>query len=168
MDKNVVPCRVVKMSDFEYSAIVTPHIPEFRIEASPQNDDQARALFCMMQNGETLNLSIDYKSLSLDKVPQIPQLAPTKIIHSGPCTIVFWNDKTKTIVRCSENDIYDEYAAFCSALAIKMYGNNSKLKKMIKKVTREEKPKKEEQVFGNPMDPTVTTSKTNVEVKNET
>lgn len=67
---------------------------------------------------------------------------PTKIIHSGPCTIVFWNDNTKTIVRCSENDTYDEYAAFCAALAIKIYGSNSKLKKMINKVTKEEIKKK--------------------------
>lgn len=55
-----------------------------------------------------------------------------RIIHSGPCTIVFWEDNTKTVVRCSENDIYDEYSAFCSALAIKLYGTNSHLKKVIK------------------------------------
>ena len=56
-----------------------------------------------------------------------------KIIHSGPCTIVFWKDKTKTIVRLSENDLYDEYAAFCAALAKKVYGTNSHLKTMLRK-----------------------------------
>lgn len=60
-----------------------------------------------------------------------------KIIHSGPVTIVFWTDDTKTIVRRASHDAYDEYNAFCAALAIKMYGNNSKLKKMIKKATVE-------------------------------
>lgn len=58
-----------------------------------------------------------------------------KIIHSGPVTIVFWKDKTKTIVRCAAHDTYDEYNAFCAALAIKLYGNNSKLKKLIRKAT---------------------------------
>ena len=61
----------------------------------------------------------------------------TKIIHSGPVTVVFWKDGTKTLVRCAAHDAYDEYNAFCAALAIKMYGNNSKLKKMIKKATAE-------------------------------
>lgn len=59
-----------------------------------------------------------------------------RIIHSGPCTIVFWEDNTKTVVRCSENDIYDEYSAFCSALAIKLYGTNSHLKKVIERVSK--------------------------------
>lgn len=137
-NKNAIPCRVVQMSDFEYSPIgCAPCIPEFRIEACPKTVNQARALFAMMQKGEILSLSVEYKDFSLDREPKIPHLAPTKIIHSGPATIVFWNDKTKTVVRCSENDIYDEYAAFCAALAIKMYGNNSHLKKMIEKVTKE-------------------------------
>lgn len=65
------------------------------------------------------------------------KLTPLKIIHSGPATIVFWNDKTKTVVKCSENDIYDEYEAFCAALAIKMFGSNSHLKKMIHNKTEE-------------------------------
>ena len=61
-----------------------------------------------------------------------------RIIHSGPCTIVFWEDDTKTVVRCSENDIYDEYSAFCSALAIKLYGTNSHLKKIIERASKKD------------------------------
>ena len=61
-----------------------------------------------------------------------------RIIHSGPATIVFWEDNTKTVVRCSENDIYDEYSAFCSALAIKLYGTNSHLKKVIERVSKKD------------------------------
>lgn len=61
-----------------------------------------------------------------------PNIVPKRILHSGPCTIVFWEDGTKTIVRLSENDIYDEYQAFCAALAIKLYGSNSHLKKVIR------------------------------------
>ena len=71
-------------------------------------------------------------TLKEDKKPVKKPLAPTKIIHSGPCTIVFWNDDTKTIVRCSDNDTYDQYAAFCAALAKKMFNTNSHLKKLIR------------------------------------
>lgn len=69
---------------------------------------------------------------------------PTKIIRSGDCTIVFWDDDTKTIVRKSA-DVSDDslYTAFTAAFAIKMYGSNSKLKKIIKEAYVEQKPRKE-------------------------
>ena len=58
---------------------------------------------------------------------------PEKIIHNGPATIVFWPDKTKTVVKCSENDIYDSFNAFTAALAKKIYGTTSSVKTMLKK-----------------------------------
>lgn len=59
-----------------------------------------------------------------------------KIIHSGPCTIVFWEDNTKTVVRLEEGKEYDEYAAFTAALAKKCYGSNSKVHKILEKKTK--------------------------------
>lgn len=59
-----------------------------------------------------------------------------KIIHSGPCTIVFWEDNTKTVVRLEEGKEYDEYAAFTAALAKKCYGNNSQVHKILEKKTK--------------------------------
>lgn len=69
---------------------------------------------------------------------------PTKIIRSGDCTIVFWDDGTKTIVRKSA-DVSDDslYTAFTAAFAIKTYGSNSKLKKIIREAYVEQKPRKE-------------------------
>lgn len=67
-----------------------------------------------------------------------------KIIHSGPCTIVFWEDNTKTVVRLEEGKEYDEYAAFTAALAKKCYGSNSKVHKILEKKTVEQKAKKKE------------------------
>lgn len=68
---------------------------------------------------------------------------PERIIHNGPATIVFWPDRTKTVVKCSENDIYDPFDAFTAALAKKIYGTTSSVKTMLKKVTVEQKTKKE-------------------------
>lgn len=61
---------------------------------------------------------------------------PKKIIHSGPCTIVFWEDNTKTVVRLEDGKEYDEYAAFTAALAKKVYGSNSQVHKILEKKTK--------------------------------
>ena len=58
-----------------------------------------------------------------------------KIIRSGPCTIVIWWDGEKTIVRKSEDDPDDEYAAFCAAFCKRFFGSTSAVKKLIDKKT---------------------------------
>lgn len=58
------------------------------------------------------------------------------IFYDDVATVVFWTDGTKTVVRCPEGKPYDEYSAFCAALAKKIYGNNSKLQREIKKKAR--------------------------------
>lgn len=58
-------------------------------------------------------------------------LFPTKIIYNPPATIVFWTDGTKTVVKCSMDDEYNEYYGFLCALGKKMFGTNSRLKKLI-------------------------------------
>lgn len=58
-------------------------------------------------------------------------LIPTKIIYNPPATIVFWTDGTKTVVKCSADDEYNEYYGFLCALGKKMFGTNSHLKKLI-------------------------------------
>ena len=66
---------------------------------------------------------------------------PKKILLSGNRTIVFWNDGTKTIVKQSPTEQYSVYAAFTAALGIKLYGSNSKLKKMIRDKVEVQKTK---------------------------
>ena len=59
-------------------------------------------------------------------------LIPKKIIKSGDRTIVFWRDDTKTIVKRSDDTEDDLYSAFCAALAKKVYGSNSQVKKILR------------------------------------
>ena len=55
-----------------------------------------------------------------------------KIIFSGPKTIVLWSDGTKTIVSMSKDELrFDPKAAFCAAYTKKMFGSNSKIKRII-------------------------------------
>lgn len=70
-------------------------------------------------------------------------LFPTKIIYNPPATIVFWTDGTKTVVKCSMDDEYNEYYGFLCALGKKIFGTNSHLKKLIDEKAERHYPKDE-------------------------
>lgn len=56
-----------------------------------------------------------------------------KVIFNGPATIVFWNDKTKTVVKMSEEEPrYDYEKGFAFAVLRKLFGDmyNKELKKV--------------------------------------
>jgi hypothetical protein len=51
-------------------------------------------------------------------------LPPIKdVIFNRPATIVFWADNTKTVVKCSKNDVYDPEKGLAMAIVKKAYGN---------------------------------------------
>lgn len=52
---------------------------------------------------------------------------------------MFWTDGSKTVVKCAAGTDPDLYNAFCAALAKKIFGTNSKLKKTIKDAIPESK-----------------------------
>lgn len=49
-------------------------------------------------------------------------------------TVVLWTDNTKTIVRAAKGDKHDAYLGYCAALAKKIHGTNSALKRDLEKV----------------------------------
>lgn len=57
---------------------------------------------------------------------------PVKIRKDGPVTVVFWKDGTATSVRCGAGEQYDDYVAFCAALAKKLFLSNSAIKRVLK------------------------------------
>lgn len=57
----------------------------------------------------------------------------SKIIFNPPATIVFWEDGTKTVVKCAAEDEFNEYYGLLAALGKKVYENNSQIKKLIDK-----------------------------------
>lgn len=54
-----------------------------------------------------------------------------RVIFSGPVTIVFWNDKTKTVVRLAEDCFDDRYEAIRWAMAKKFFGTRTQLEKRL-------------------------------------
>ena len=59
-------------------------------------------------------------------------LTPVKIRKDGMVTVVFWRDGTATSVRCGAGEQYDDYVAFCAALAKKLFLSNSMVKRVLK------------------------------------
>lgn len=64
-----------------------------------------------------------------------------KVIYSDPATIVIWTDGTKTVVKCQEDDIYDEQTGLLMCIAKKAYGNTGEFNNVL----REWEPKVEEE-----------------------
>lgn len=57
-----------------------------------------------------------------------------KVIKNDDAVIVFWTDKTKTVVKLMAGDTDDIYAAVAQALAKKIYGGTGTFHKNIDKV----------------------------------
>lgn len=69
---------------------------------------------------------------------------PKKIHFSGNRTIVIWEDNTKTIVKCAEGQVFDEYSGFVAALAKKAFGSTTQVKKIIDEIGKGYEPRVKE------------------------
>lgn len=49
-----------------------------------------------------------------------------RVIFNDPATIVFWQDGTKTVVKCSDRDSYDKEKGLAMCFVKKMFGNSGK------------------------------------------
>jgi len=72
-----------------------------------------------------------------------PRLAIKKVVFNAPATIVFWDDGTKTVVKC-ENEEYDPEKGLAMAIAKKALGNQGNYYNQFKKWL----PEKEEEDEG--------------------
>ena len=78
----------------------------------------------------TLKYAIDNYSTEVHRT-----LAIKKVIFNEPATIVFWEDRTKTVVKCSENETFDKEKGLAMAIIKKMLGNKGNYFNQIKKYT---------------------------------
>lgn len=56
----------------------------------------------------------------------------TNVIFAPPATIVFWNDGTKTVVKC-ENEVYDPEKGLAMAISKRALGNKGNYFETFKK-----------------------------------
>ena len=77
-----------------------------------------------------LNSTYGTKAFKTNYIPEIKN-----VIFNDPATIVFWEDGTKTVVKCQDGDEFDPEKGLAMAIVKKAYGNKgsycNKLKKWL-------------------------------------
>ena len=64
-------------------------------------------------------------------------IRPTKIIFNEPATIVYWTDKTKTVVKCQDGEPFDKEKGIALCYMKKMHDNKSNFNNVFKKWIKE-------------------------------
>lgn len=71
-------------------------------------------------------------SISIKYIDDI-DLSPTirKVIFNNPATIVYWEDGTKTVVKCQDGCEYSKYVGFMACVTKKVYGNKGSFNNIV-------------------------------------
>lgn len=117
--------------NYEYDRHVAKE--EREIHNRIETDSFRAVLLYEYKKGLIEGREIVWKSVSVDR-----------IIFNDPATIVFWQDGTKTVVKCQKGQTFNPYFGFCAAIAKKLYGNNSILNRIVETYLEEdEDPRKD-------------------------
>ena len=68
-----------------------------------------------------------------NKIYKLEQKHIKNVIFNYPATIVFWNDRTKTVVKVADGETFDPGKGLAMAIAKKYFGNDSSYYKVFKK-----------------------------------
>lgn len=95
---------------------------------------------CDLKNGDDLLdamryyyndiLSVEKYKASMELRVDIPGMID-RVIFNDPATIIIWKDGSKTVVKRSDDDIWDPEKGFCMAIIKKLYGHTSFIKKFM-------------------------------------
>lgn len=58
-------------------------------------------------------------------------LAPRQVIFNNPATIVYWEDGTRTVVKCHKEDTFDPEKGLAMALLKKLSGNTGQFNTVL-------------------------------------
>lgn len=61
----------------------------------------------------------------------IPEIS--NVIFNDPATIVFWDDGSKTVVKCQDGDVFSKESGLALAIIKKAYGNSGSYNNIFKK-----------------------------------
>ena len=81
------------------------------------------------------NLINSLYGMSSSHIPEIKN-----VIFNDPATIVYWEDGTKTVVKCQDGDEFDPEKGLAMAIAKKAYGNKGSYCNKLKKWLPKEEP----------------------------
>lgn len=91
----------------------------------------SESVYNVERNTTTFKVEFDQSSLVTTR-NAAALVCPKRIVHNGPALIVFWEDGTKTVVKCHDED-FDAEKGLAMALARKMWGR-SRTVAMLRKV----------------------------------
>ena len=86
---------------------------------------------------ENLSLLLETEALKLQAEKAMPEIE--KVLFKEPYTIVYWNDGTKTKVKCSDADSYSKDAGLAFCIAKRFCGSKRKFDAIFEKYTGEPK-----------------------------
>lgn len=100
----------------------------------PRKNIEEETITMGLRSCKTLYRNLkEFQDKRIGSADEMKNVDVKKIIFNGPKTIVLWTDGTKTIVSMSKDETnFDPEAAFCAAYTKKMFGTNSKIKRVIK------------------------------------
>mgnify|MGYP003477708820 FL=1 len=75
-------------------------------------------------------LSVEKYKASMELRVDIPGMID-RVIFNDPATIIIWKDGSKTVVKRSDDDIWDPEKGFCMAIIKKIYGHTSFIKRFM-------------------------------------
>lgn len=138
------------IADKYYNALAEMEWERYPIDIVVKNNRcEESSIICYDKSGRT---RVSYGDSYQDRTGNIPYwIEPTKVIFNGPATIVFWNDNTKTVVKCQCdhtrnrdhekcNDscpLFDKELGFAMACAKKLFGNKGSYYNKFKEVLKE-------------------------------
>ena len=99
-----------------------------------RNDDEVDK-YCYNDVIATRDFLNSIYGMSSSRIPEIKN-----VIFNDPATIVFWEDGTKTVVKCQDGDEFDPEKGLAMAIAKKAYGNKGSYCNKMKKWLPKEEP----------------------------
>ena len=118
---------------FQTTTVTEHYLKEKIMEAVRMlNEDSKQDLVVARGDAKSMYTSIkrlsDTFSFSMDYRHKIK-----KVIFNDPATIIFWEDGSKTVVKCQPGDKYDKMTGFAMACAKYMFGNEGNYYEVFKK-----------------------------------
>lgn len=85
---------------------------------SPLDQRPTVRLECTVKN------PLDFSKSENKRIPEF--LRHTRVIYNYPATVVYWEDGTRTVVKCDERDRYDPKYGVALCFVKKALGNTSR------------------------------------------
>ena len=115
--------RIIKLEEGMIYSIMPSHIRVYKLYTGKREDEKMHPRMDGLNMYFTLmdELIGSWEKPVLHTNRKIPEIE--RVIFNYPATIVVWKDNTKTVVKCSENDQYDEETGLALCIAKKALGN---------------------------------------------